>query len=186
MIRINLLPKEERARRRSLPAIRVPQMGAVVPFAAFGVILLVVATIATLQGREIAGLKKDVAEQRAEAERYKPQLEKIRQITQKREEVRARLDIVARLDRQRYYRVQLLDEISKSVPENCWVTNVTELSERRFQVSGVTFSNFIVARFMENLVTKDRWSDVDLDVAEQGDIDDLEVVKFTVFSNAQP
>ncbi len=186
MIRINLLPKEERARRRSMPTIRVPQIGTVVPFAALGVVILVVATIATLHGREISRLRKDVAEQRAEAERYKPQLEKIRQITQKREEVRARLDIIARLDRQRYYRVQLLDEITKSVPENCWITNVTELSERRYQLDGVTFSNFIVARFMDNLVAKDRWTDVELDVAEKGDIEDLEVVKFTVFSNAQP
>jgi Tfp pilus assembly protein PilN len=186
VIRINLLPKEERARRRGLPTIRVPQMGAVVPFAMLGLVLLVVATISTLQGREVSDLEKSVADQRAEAERYKPQLEKIRQITQKREEVRARLDIVARLDRQRYYRVQLLDEISKSTPQNCWVTKVTELSERRFQIDGVTFSNFIVARFMDNLLSKDRWTNVDLDVAEKGDIDDLEVVKFTVYSNAQP
>lgn len=186
MIRINLLPKEERSRRRTLPTIRVPQMGAVVPFAVLGVVVLLVATMTTLQGREIASLKKAVAEQRAEAERYKPQLEKIRQITQKREEVRARLDIVARLDRQRYYRVQLLDELSKSVPQNLWVTNVTEMSERRFKVDGVTFSNFIVARFMDNLVAKDRWNKVDLDIAEEGDIEDLEVVKFTIFSNAQP
>jgi len=186
VIRINLLPKEERAKRRTLPAIRVPQVGAVVPFAALGVVLLVVGTLTTLQGREIVRLRNDVAEQRAEADRYKPQLEKIRQITQKREEVRARLDIVARLDRQRYFRVQVLDEISKSVPENLWVTNVTELSERRYQIDGVTFSNFIVARFMDNLTAKDRWTDVDLDVAQEGSIDDLEVVKFTVYSNAQP
>lgn len=186
MIRINLLPKEERARRRGLPTIRVPQIGAVVPFAVLGVVLLTVATASTLQGRKVSELQNSVAEKRAEAERYKPQLEKIRQIMQKREEVRARLDIVARLDRQRYYRVQLLDEISKSTPQNCWVTNVTELSERRFQIDGVTFSNFIVARFMDNLLSHDHWNHVELDVAEKGDIDDLEVVKFTVYSNAQP
>ena len=66
MIRINLLPKEERARRRSIPTIRVPQMGAVVPFAVLGVVLLVVATMTTLQGREISNLKTAVAEQREE------------------------------------------------------------------------------------------------------------------------
>ena len=39
---------------------------------------------------------------------------------------------------------------------------------------------------MDNLVAKDRWNKVDLDIAEEGDIEDLEVVKFTIFSNAQP
>ncbi len=39
---------------------------------------------------------------------------------------------------------------------------------------------------MDNLTSKEHWKHVDLDIAEQGDIEDLEVVKFTVYPNAQP
>jgi type IV pilus assembly protein PilN len=186
VIRINLLPQEERARRRTLPTVRIPGMASVAPFAVLGALVLAVVTVASVQSRQIAKLTGDVAAARAEAERYKPQLEKIREITQKREEVRTRLDIIARLDRDRYYRVQLLDEMSRSVPENLWLTEMSELSDRRYKIDGVTFSNFIVARFMEKLEAAEHWRQVDLDVTQKGEMEELEVVKFTLFSNAQP
>ena len=186
MIRINLLPQEERVRRRSLPTIRLPRVGSVAPFVALAGLALAIVTVATMQGRQVAKLQHDVAEARAETERYKPQLEKIREITQKREEVRARLDIIARLDRDRYYRVQLLDEVSQCLPENLWLSELTEIDDHRFKLDGVTFSNFIVARFMESLESTAHWQQVDLDVSQKGEMEDLEVVKFTLFSNAQP
>lgn len=186
MIRINLLPKEERAKRHTLPTIRLPRVGAVAPFVALAGLGLAIVTVATVQSRQVAKLQHDVDEARAETERYKPQLEKIREITQKREEVRARLDIIARLDRDRYYRVQLLDEISQSLPENMWLSEFTELDERRFKLDGVTFSNFIVARFMESLESSAHWQQVDLDITQKGEMEELEVVKFTLFSSAQP
>lgn len=186
VIRINLLPQEERAHRRQLPTLPLPRIGSVVPFAAVGALVLAVATVMTLQGRQVAQLTQQIAVARKEAESYKPQLEKIREIQQKREEVRARLDIIARLDRDRYYRVQLLDDLSRAVPENLWLTGLNELGDRRFQIDGVTFSNFIVANFMDNLEGSERWREVDLNVAQKGEMEDLEVVKFTLFSNAQP
>ena len=186
MIRINLLPQEERVKRHTLPTIRLPRVGSVVPFVALAALALAVVTVATLQSRQVAKLQHDVAEARAETERYKPQLEKIREITQKREEVRARLDIIARLDRDRYYRVQLLDEVSQSLPDNMWLSELTEIDDRRFKLDGVTFSNFIVARFMESLEASQHWQQVDLDVTQKGEMEELEVVKFTLFSGAQP
>lgn len=186
MIRINLLPQEERVQTRKMPALPIPRLGTVLPFALLGGLVLAVSTVATMQGRQVAQLSHDITEARREAESYKPQLEKIREIQQKREEVRSRLDIIARLDRERYFRVQLLDDLSRSVPENTWLTGLNELSDRRYQIDGVTFSNFIVARFMENLETAERWRDVDLNVAQKGEMEDVEVVKFTLFSNAQP
>jgi type IV pilus assembly protein PilN len=186
VIRINLLPKEERARRRMMPTIKIPRVGSIAPFVVLGALALGVVTTATLQSRQVAKLQVDVAAAREEADRYRPQLEKIREITQKREEVRTRLDIIARLDRDRYYRVQLLDEMSRSLPDNMWITGLNELSDRRFQIDGVTFSNFIVARFMERLDAAEHWRDVDLDVSEKGVMEELDVVKFTLFSNAQP
>ncbi|MFQ5600523.1 MAG: PilN domain-containing protein [Candidatus Krumholzibacteriia bacterium] len=186
MIRINLLPQEERARRRNLPAFKIPQFGAVVPFVVLAGVGCLVATVAALQGREVAKLEAGIVEVRLEADQYKPQLEKIRLITQKRQEVRSRLDIVARLDRQRYFRVQLLDELSKSLPQNMWLSAMQELGERNYRIDGVTFSNFNVARFMQNLGKTKHWTAVDLSVAQQGAIEDLDVVQFSVTSGAQP
>ena len=186
MIRINLLPQEERSRQRRLPTIKVPKVGAVVPFVALGLVVAMIATTATVQGRKLSKLKGNLEVAELESKKYRPQLEKIRQITQRRQEVRSRLDMIASLDRQRYFRVQLLDELSRSIPDNLWISSVSELSKSSFQIEGVTFSNFNVAKFMQNLEASDQFSGVDLGVAERGSIDDLDVVQFSLISGARP
>jgi hypothetical protein len=67
-----------------------------------------------------------------------------------------------------------------------WLSELTELDARRFKFDGVTFSNFIVARFMESLDATQHWEQVDLDITQKGEMEELEVVKFTLLSNAQP
>lgn len=186
MIRINLLPREERTRRRSLPKIQVPAVGAALPFVIVGVVAAGIGVAHTNAVHRVARLESEVAELRRESDSYAPQLEKIRQITQKRQEVRNRLDIIANLDQERYFRVQLMDEIARSLPENMWLSKVQEQADGRFAIEGVTFSNFIVARFMQDLESATHWKDVELGIAEQGRIEGYDVVKFTLASGAQP
>ena len=186
MIRINLIPREERVRRRALPAVKLPSIGAAVPFVLLGGVVAGMVGVSALQQSEITRLETSIAAQRAEAEAYKPQLEKIRQITQTRQEVRNRLDIIAKLDQERYFRVKLMDELARSLPDNTWLTKVTETADHRIAVEGVTFSNLIVARFMRNLEAAPHWQGVDLAVAQQGRIQDYDVVQFSLVSGAQP
>lgn len=186
MIRINLMPREERARRRAMPAVKLPDFGSFVPVVVLGGIVAAMVMVATVQKRELSRLETEIATLRAESESYKPQLEKIRQITQKRQEVGNRLDIIAKLDQERYFRVKLMDEISRTVPENVWLTKVAETAPRQFAVEGVTFSNLLVANFMTNLEAAPHWENVELSVAQKGDIDKTEVVQFGLASGAQP
>jgi type IV pilus assembly protein PilN len=187
VIRINLLPREERARRRTMPTIKIPALGGVfVPFIVLGAVASGIVATSTFQGREIAQLETEIAQLRRESESYKPQLEKIRQITQKRQEVGNRLDIIAKLDQERYYRVKLMDEVSRAVPENVWLTKLEEQGGRKFALEGVTFSNFLVARFMKQLEATPHWEGVELGVAQQGKIDGFDVVQFSLVSGTQP
>lgn len=186
MIRINLLPREERVRKRNMPTIKLPAMGAAVPFVVLGVVGSAIFVLAANQGREVTRMQTEVASLQKEAQSYKPQLEKIRQITQKRQEVSNRLDIIARLDQERYFRVKLMDEMSRCVPDNLWVTKVEETGGRKFALEGVTFSNFIVARFMTELEGAPHFQNVELNVAQQGKIDKFDVVQFSLVTGAQP
>lgn len=186
MIRINLLPREERTRRRTLPKIQVPAVGAAVPFLLLGVVAGLIAVSHATQARRLADLQAHVAELRRESDSYAPQLQKIREITQKRQEVRNRLDIIAKLDHERYFRVRLMDEVAQNLPQNLWLTKVQEGANHQFTVEGVTFSNFIVARFMQDLESSPHWNGVELGVAQQGRIEGYDVVKFTLASGAEP
>lgn len=182
MIRINLLPSEERSSRRtiSLPTIS----GGAVLWAgvAVAVYASAITGVSVLQGRTINDYNKKIEVAKEESARLAPQLAKIRKLTKEREEVNKRLNIIASLDRDRYQRVQMMNELSTRLPQNLWLTNVVESGGNRVSIEGVTFSNFIIADLMTDLEESDLFAEVSLKIAEEGEIEEYKVLKFTLNS----
>jgi type IV pilus assembly protein PilN len=177
MIRINLLPRDERQVRRK---IVLPNLGAMVPvFALLAVAGLLVA-FSIIQAMQVARLKADIAHAREEAEKLRPQIQTIQELTQKREELTRRLNVIASLDKNRLWRVKLVDELSRCVPDHLWLSNYEEIGPDQVKIEGVTFSNLLVADFMSRLEASPLYGDIDLVVAEKGQIDQRNVVKFTI------
>ena len=177
MIRINLLPRDERQVRRK---IVLPNIGAMVPvFALLAFVGLLVA-FSIVQAMQVARLKADIAHAREEAEKLRPQIQTIQELTQKREELTRRLNVIASLDKNRLWRVKLVDELSRCVPDHLWLTNYEEIGPDQVKIEGVTFSNLLVADFMSRMEASPLYGDIDLVVAEKGQIDQRNVVKFTI------
>ena len=154
-------------------------IGAVVLY--FGMLV----AMSTLQARKVNDLTQKVAEAKKESTRLMPQLERIRKLTSEREEVNKRLGVIASLDKNRYFRVQLLNDISVKMPSNCWLTSVKEESASSVSIEGVTFSNYIIADLMNNLQKSDRFDEVSLLVAQEGKILDHNVIEFTLRSQVR-
>lgn len=181
MIRINLLPSEDRSKKRkiSLPSIS----GGSVMWVLLGVFIYAgaVAGIWALQSRKVSEYETKIQALKEESARLAPQLAKIRKLTAEREEVNKRLDIIASLDKDRYLRVRMMNDVAFEVPENCWIEEVRESGGGSgITIQGVTFSNFIIADLMTSLERSGRFSDIALSKAEEGDIDDVKVVKFGI------
>ena len=115
MIRINLLPREERQAKRN---IALPKLGALMPVFALLFVALLFAAFALIQTMQVGRLKTDIARAQQEAEKLRPQIEMINELTKKREELTHRLDVIATLDKNRLWRVKLVDELSRCVPEH--------------------------------------------------------------------
>jgi type IV pilus assembly protein PilN len=177
MIRINLLPREERQVRRS---IQLPKVGAIMPVLALLLVAALFTAFSVVQAMQVSRLKSDIARAEREAERLRPQIQTINELTQKREEVTRRLNVITELDKTRLWRVRLVDELSKCVPDHLWLTSYEETGPNTVKVEGVTFSNLIVADFMSRLEASPLYGNVDLVVAEKGTIDQRNVVKFTI------
>jgi type IV pilus assembly protein PilN len=175
MIRINLLPREEIPTRRS---IRMPRIGNLGPVALVLIVAAVLAVSSAYQGRKIVELKTIIAQEEEESRRLAPEIAKIKRLNQQRQDLNERLDIIASLDRDRYFRVHLLDEMNRSVPENMWLTRLEDNGADRYSIEGVTFSNFLVSDFLQNIDRSPYFTSVDLLVAEKGVIHDVPVVKF--------
>lgn len=74
----------------------------------------------------------------------------------------------------------MMNDLAVQVPDNCWVEEVTETGGSAVEIKGITFSNFIIADFMVSLERSGRFTDVALQKAQEGDIDDVRVVKFEI------
>ena len=183
MIKINLLPREARVKHREF---KLPQLGTV--YMVGGVVLFLSAIVFTgvMQQHKIKVLDRKIAAANEESKKLAPQLAKIKEITKEREEVDRRLAIIAELDRYRYFRVKLLNDMSFNLPVNCWLTEFAEVSPNSFNINGVAFSNYTVADMMTNLETSPMVTRVDLKVAEKGKINEREVMKFKLIANAMP
>lgn len=184
MIRVNLLPQGERKQRKgvSLPTFSggAPKMLWVV--AGVAVYAAMVMAVALLQSRNIRTLDHKIVEAKKEAAELAPQLERIRKLTKEREEVNKRLSVIAALDRDRYFRVQLMNDISTELPSNCWLTSIKERGGTSMTIEGVTFSNFLIADLMNNLEKTEHFKTVGLNIAEEGKILDHRVIQFTLES----
>ncbi|MEJ2719740.1 MAG: PilN domain-containing protein [bacterium] len=188
MIRINLLPLEDRKKSRRL---KLPSFSAGGPKLIWALAAVVgyggmVVAMAALQAKSIKELETKIAAAKEESARLAPQLERIRKLTKEREEVDRRLHIIASLDRDRYFRVEVLNDIAEKLPANSWLTSVRESGGTNLSLDGVTFSNYLIADLMNNLERSDRFSNVSLSIAQEGRIDEHKVIQFTLNSSIAP
>jgi type IV pilus assembly protein PilN len=181
MIRINLLPRDEAPAQHSL---RLPELGMFAPLVLVVVALGVLATLGLYQGQKVANLEESIAVAEAESRRLAPEIAKIKRLDQQRASLNQRLEVIGDLDRDRYFRVHLLDELNRALPEHLWLTRWEELGGDQYALEGVTFSNFLVADLMQNLDRSPYFTGVNLEIAERGKIDEVGVVKFKIQTRA--
>lgn len=175
MIRINLLPRDE------MPAqsrFSLPNVGNFAPLVLVVVAALGIGAVYVHQTNQIKALNEIIVEEEAETRRLAPEIAKIKRLNQQRKDLNDRLDVITRLDGDRYFRVHLLDELNRAMPDHIWLTRFEDIGGDRYAVEGVTFSNFLVSDFLQNVTNSPYFSGVDLLVAEKGKIEDVKVVKF--------
>ena len=181
MIRINLLPRDE------MPAgsrISLPNVGNFAPLALVLVALVAVGAVYMHQSNQIKALNEIIVEEEAETRRLAPEIAKIKRLNQQRKDLNDRLDVITRLDSDRYFRVHLMDELNRAMPEHIWLTRFEDIGGDRYAVEGVTFSNFLVSDFLQNVTSSPYFAGVDLLVAEKGEIEDVRVIKFKAEAKA--
>jgi type IV pilus assembly protein PilN len=183
MIRINLLPQEERVQKRRMA---LPGVAAVAPLALVAVFVAAVIGITVMERSKIASLNRDIARAEEEARRLKPQIDKVNELTRRREELNTRLGIIQDLDKGRFHSVRLMDEVAADIPAYLWLTALKDQGGAKVSIEGVTFSNLVVADLMMRLDRSDIFQNIDLVVTQKGLIDSREVTQFTVTADVVP
>lgn len=187
MIRVNLLPREEKSGRRS-PGLKVNvKVGdLVLPIVILGAAVVVIAGAALSQRSRGQALDRSIQQVDAESRALAPQIARVNQLAQERAELDLRMGIITKLERGRTEGVRLMDELARCVPDHLWLTGVSQDGSNHLQVEGVTYSNLVVSDFMSRLERAALFSNVELSFAERGVVNDKKIVKFQVSCTASP
>ena len=184
MIRINLLPKEEKAQRRVTVDFHPGDL--VVPVAIIASAALVILGTTLSQGARIGGLHKSIADIDSESRAIAPQIEKVNRLAQERAELDLRLGIISKLEKGRTQSVRLMDELARCVPDHLWLTLAQQEAGDKLTLEGVTYSNLVVSDFMSRLERSSLFASVELGVAERGQVANKDVVKFKLSCQITP
>ena len=144
MIRINLLPHREEARKR-----RQQQFGVLAGLALlFG--LVVVGLVWFFLDQQVQQQQQNVAYMKGEIAKLDKQIEEIRKIREETASLLAKKQVVEGLQSNRSEPVQLLDQLLRQLPDGGYLKTVKQTGAK-VNVSGYAQSNARVSTLMRNL-----------------------------------
>jgi len=175
MPRINLLPWRADRRKKNQRDFAVFGLGAA--GAAVGVTLimnLIMSGWIDAQNRrnqllkdEIQGLDKQITE--------------IVDLENKRERMKARMEIIEKLQRSRPEVVHLFDQLVRTLPDGVYLTSIKQ-NEKRLEFKGIAQSSTRVSALMRNIDASDWMDNPELEVVETKK-DSALGSEFTLFAN---
>ena len=174
MIKINLLPREERAKR--LPLNTQFMLGAVCGM----VVLLAMAFGWYWLSGEVSHLETSIKQTQADLRRFDELAKQVDRFRAEKKRLEDKIKVIETLVAAQGGPVQILDEVSKALPTEVWLTTLNRTG-KRLEISGVAFSNFNVATLMTNLgKAGNLLTNVDLVIAEKTMIEDIPMERFTI------
>ena len=174
MIKINLLPKERRRRALSVgrPVVYVV-VGCVVVLGGMG------GGWWWLEG-QVQHLQQDIGQKRVELERYRNEIKKVEQFLSEKKRLEERLRVVAKLAAEQEGPVRLLDQLSRALPDEVWLTSMNRTKDR-LVLQGFAFSNFGIANFMTELgKLQPTLRNVELTFSEKATVERVPVERFEI------
>jgi len=184
MIRINLLPGEERKHRG--PAFTFKSGDLVMPVVILSAAVLIMAGMALSQRAAMGQLTRNIADVDAQARALAPQIERVNRLAQERAELDLRLGIINKLEKGRTQTVHLMDDLARCLPDHLWLTTASQEAGNTLMLEGVAMSNLVVSDFMTRLDRSPLFADVELEVAERNTIGDKTAVRFRLHCRVTP
>lgn len=155
----------------------------VLPVVGSSILLFGMVMMHLTQENQLAALQDKLTAVRKETDIYRDKITLVEELTAKRADVAARIDVISELDRNRFARLAVMDMLNLALPQLTWITDAQEVGSARgpaLNVTGMTSSNLKVSQFMTTLLQNPNVRGVDLMVSEQAQIGETNVTRFTL------
>ena len=187
MIRINLL-SVERERAKATRTVVIPAAQR----ATIGASVILLATVLgigwwfwSLRQQSIV-LDEDIARAEIQTQQLRSVLAQVQKFEARKAQLQQRVSLIEQLRSGQGGPVHVLDEISKSLPDRLWLTDMTQTGNE-FAISGMTTSMTAVSDFIANLEST-RWFRRPVEIIDsqvQPDPKAGDLVKFSVKAQFQ-
>ena len=171
MVKINLLPvrasrKQESARQQLL-------------YVAAGFCGLILACVVAywFTCSKIATAKQEIQQAEKQIADLKVKIGEIDNLKKLQAEVKRKLEVLDQLRKNKTGPAKRLARICDVIPERLWLTKFTE-SNVTLALSGVAYTEELIADFMRGLMATGEFSSVDLQVSEQYELAGVKTKKF--------
>ncbi|MGA7827089.1 MAG: PilN domain-containing protein [Geobacteraceae bacterium] len=179
MIKINLLPVRAAKRKETV------RQQAVILAATLGLVLLLAFGAYSYFLIRISSTKEEISKSEQELSELKAKIGKIKELEKLKAEVTKKLDVLNQLRREKTGPVDRLKAISQAVPDRLWLTGYSE-SGTSVSLSGIAFSEELIADFMRSIEQSPDFMNVELVVSEQVMISGMKLKKFDLRFSLEP
>ncbi len=174
MIRINLLPYHEAAKKENIKRQVTILAGSFVIF----LLLLFYARISL--SSSIGTLEEQIKEKESHLVVLTKKLGDIEGLKRSIKELEQKLSVITGLEENRHFPVNLLEEMARLVPnKDVWLEKISETGTD-LKIEGVARNNMAVARYMKNLELSKMISSVSLISTKQRDISGNQLQQFSL------
>jgi type IV pilus assembly protein PilN len=153
MIKINLVAETPTAaaKKRKRPEFSLgAKQGDVLLIIVLGISLVVIGTRWLLLSNTRDNLRAVQAAKKAERDELKPFIDKVEELEKKRDRLRHKIAVINKLKENQRGPVRIMDEVSRSLPDLVWLTQLN-LKGTRLELRGVAMDENAVANYISNL-----------------------------------
>jgi type IV pilus assembly protein PilN len=174
MIKINLLPYREKARKENLNRQIVLLSGTL------ALLLLIILVVHLYFSMSISGMEKKILEADARLIVLNKKVGDIEGFKRDKRELEQKLGVINSLETNRLFPVRMLDELNLLVPSReAWLEKITQTGQE-LRIEGVALDNGTVARFMKSVEKAGFIQSVELVVSKEREVAGAKLQQFTL------
>lgn len=173
MTKINLLPL--RVSKKKETAIQ--QL--IIASAVIVLIAVVVTSMYFVKRVQVSATKDDIATANNKINELKTKIGKLEELKTLKEQVKKKLDVLNQLRKNKTGPAQRLLTLSDLTPNQLWLTAYAESAEN-VKISGIAYTEDLIAQFMRSLEGSSDFVNVELLVSEQTEIAGTKLKKFDI------
>lgn len=173
MIKINLLPV--RAAKKKETAIQQLVIAGVVVV----LIAIIISSLYFVKRVQVNIAKDDIVTANNKINQLKAKIGKLEELKTLKDQVKKKLDVLSQLRKNKTGPARRLAALSDLAPERLWLTSYSE-SGPDVKISGIAFTEELIAQFMKALDASSDFMSVELVVSEQTMVAETKLKKFDI------